>query len=142
MLFRSTSVLGWQHLFNNNISMKNSMIYTHYDNNISITQDDFLVKLFSGITDWNARTDFNYFPNVRHNIKFGAGYIFHTFVPTNIAAKSGEFEILELEKVRKLYSHDVSVYVNDEYTVSDRFGITGRLLYPLSQHCGLFFRFD
>ncbi len=36
----------------------------------AIEQDQFEFRLYSGITDWNAKMDFNYLPSILHNVKF------------------------------------------------------------------------
>jgi hypothetical protein len=35
----------------------------------------------SGIRDWTVKTDFDFTPNVNHDIKFGTAYTYHTFMP-------------------------------------------------------------
>ncbi|HRH65933.1 MAG TPA: TonB-dependent receptor, partial [Bacteroidia bacterium] len=110
----TTATLRWNHLFNNKLFMNTALIYTDYQFEFEGGQDAFSFKLFSGITDYNVKSDVNWLPNVRHNVKFGGQYIFHVFVPSNASAKSGDV-VFDLGKVLRNYAHDVSLYVNDEF---------------------------
>jgi len=77
--------------------MNTSLIYTDYKFQFEGGQSSFSFKLFSGITDYNAKVDLTWLPDVRHNIRFGGNYVFHVFVPSNASAKSGDV-VFDFEK--------------------------------------------
>jgi CarboxypepD_reg-like domain/TonB-dependent Receptor Plug Domain len=83
----ATGVVRWNHLFSQKLFMNVSGIFSNYKFSFGAEQSGFEFKLFSGIRDWNAKVDFGYFPTVRHEIKFGVNYIFHTFTPSSVSAK-------------------------------------------------------
>ncbi|MGQ0827434.1 MAG: TonB-dependent receptor [Bacteroidota bacterium] len=134
-----TGVLRWNHLFNNKLFMNVSGIFSDYNFTFGAQQSGFEFKLFSGIRDWNAKVDFGYFPTVRHEIKFGANYVFHTFTPTSVSARSGE-TVFDLGKVKKDKAHEAAVYLSDDFDVTDKFRIHAGLRYSYFQQIGPFDR--
>jgi hypothetical protein len=135
-----TGVLRWNHLFNNKLFMNVSAIYSDYKFLFGVNQSGFELKLFSGITDWNAKVDFGYFPTVRHEVKFGANYIFHTFTPTSATAKQNETEF-DLGGVKKLHAHDMSAYLSDDFDVTDKLKLHLGLRYSYFMQVGPFDRY-
>lgn len=137
----TTGTLRWNHLFNNKLFMNTALIYTDYQFEFEGGQDAFTFKLFSGITDYNLKSDFTWLPNVKHNVKFGGQYIYHVFVPSNASAKSGDV-VFDLGKVLKNYAHDGCLYVNDEFDLSNTIKLNGGLRYTVFQQVGPFDRFN
>ena len=136
----ATASLRWNHLFNDKLFMNATAIFSNYDFEVGMTQDEFEFRLFSGITDWNAKLDFNYHPSMLHNVKFGANYIYHIFVPSNASARSGEVEF-DTGDIIKNYAHDVAVYASDDWDINEKIRVHGGLRYTLFQHVGPFQRF-
>ena len=118
----ATASLRWNHLFNSRLFMNTSLIFSEYKYEFNVSQElDSLptstTNMFSGIRDWNIKNDFSYYPNVKHKIKFGSNYIYHKFNPTSF---SGSYDELELEEIINYYAHEYGLYINDEYSLSDR----------------------
>jgi hypothetical protein len=137
----STGVLRWNHLFSNKLFMNVSGIYSDYKFVFSAEQSGFELKLYSGISDWNGKVDFGYFPTIRHEVKFGVNYIFHTFTPMSATAKQGETEF-DLGGVKKLRAHDMSAYLSDDFDVTDNFKIHMGLRYSYFMQVGPFDRYE
>jgi hypothetical protein len=136
-----TGVVRWNHLFSNKLFMNVSAIYSSYKFSFSAEQSGFELKLFSGINDWNGKVDFSYFPTIRHEIKFGVNYIFHTFTPISASAKQGETEF-DLGGVKKLRAHDIAGYVSDDFDVTDKLKIHLGLRYSYFMQIGPFDRYN
>jgi hypothetical protein len=136
----ATATARWNHLFNDRLFMNTSLIYTNYKFEFEGGQDAFNFRLFSGITDYNLKTDFTWLPSVLHTVKFGAQYIFHVFVPSNASAQSGDVKF-DLGKVLRNYAHDAAIYVNDEYEIDDRWKVNGGLRLSRFQQVGPFDRY-
>jgi hypothetical protein len=115
----SNGVLRWNHLFNDKLFLNTAAIFTDYQFSFGASQAGFDFRLYSGIRDWNGKMDFCYYPNTRHEIKFGMNYIFHTFTPSNATAKQGDV-VFDLGKIKKQYAHEVALYVSDAFDVSDK----------------------
>lgn len=136
-----TGVVRWNHLFNNKLFMNVSAIHSDYKFSFTAGQSGFELKLFSGISDWNGKVDFTYFPTIRHEIKFGVNYIFHTFSPISASAKQGETEF-DLGGVKKLRAHDMAAYVSDDFDVTDKIKIHLGLRYSYFMQVGPFDRYN
>jgi hypothetical protein len=136
----ATATARWNHLFTNKLFMNTSLIFTDYKFQFEGGQDNFSFTLFSGITDYNAKVDLTWLPDVRHNIRFGGNYIFHVFVPSNASAKSGDVDFNFGEIIRQ-YAHDAALYFNDDYDVSEKFRVSYGLRGTFFQLVGPFVRF-
>jgi len=136
----STGVLRWNHLFSDKLFMNLSAIFSDYNFLFGVDQSGFELKLFSGIRDWNAKADFGYFPTIRHEVKFGANYIFHTFTPTSASAKQNE-TVFDLGGIKKLYAHDMAAYLSDDFDVTDKLKIHLGLRYSYFMQVGPFDRY-
>ena len=137
----STASLRWNHLFSKKLFLNTSLIYNDYNFSFEAQQDEFKLKLFSGVRDYNLKLDFNYFPSVRHNIKYGVNYIYHTFTPSSASASQGE-TIFNTGESIKQYAHESAVFINDEFDWTDRLSVNGGLRISLFNHVGPFKRFE
>lgn len=79
------------------------------------------INYFSGILDWGIKSDFTYIPNPNHNIKFGVSETYHTFSPgiTYIKIEDQSFDLDTTLGSSKNYSHEASIYFEDDYKISD-----------------------
>jgi hypothetical protein len=136
----ATGVVRWNHLFSDKLFMNVSGIFSDYNFSFGAEQSGFEFKLFSGIRDWNAKVDFGYYPTVRHEVKFGANYIFHTFTPTSVSAKQGE-TTFDFGKVIKNKAHEAAVYISDDFDVTDRIKLHAGLRYSYFMQIGPFDRY-
>ncbi len=136
----ATGVVRWNHLFSDKLFMNVSGILTDYNFTFGAEQSGFEFKLFSGIRDWNGKVDFTYYPTVRHEIKFGGNYIFHTFTPTSVSARQGETEF-DFGKAKKNKAHESALYVSDDFDVTDKIKIHAGLRYSYFMQIGPFDRY-
>ncbi len=137
----ASACLRWNHVFNPKLFSNTSLIFTNYDFSFIATQEDFEATIKSGITDYSAKYDLNYFPNSRHNIKVGVNYIFHTFVPTSISAKQGT-TTFDLGKAVKLYAHDAAIYISDDWEITQKIKINAGLRFGNFTQIGPFNRYN
>ncbi len=128
----ATTSLRWNHLFSDKLFMNTALIFTDYRFEFNIAQQDFELKIFSGINDWNSKIDFLYQPNQRHTIRFGTNYIFHEFTPGNATGRSGDV-VFEPDEIYKQYSHEAAAYLSDDFDVSDIFKIHAGLRFSYFQ---------
>jgi TonB dependent receptor/CarboxypepD_reg-like domain/TonB-dependent Receptor Plug Domain len=135
-----TGALRWNHIFSPKIFMNTSAIFTSYDFSFGAAQRNFELKLFSGVRDWNFKSDITFYPNARHQVKTGVNYIFHTFVPSNVSAQQGA-TVLDLGKVVRLYSHDASAYIQDDFDVNEKLKVNAGLRFGYFAHIGPFDRY-
>lgn len=136
----ATTSLRWNHLFNDKMFMNTSLIFSDYKFEFGAEQQQFDFRIFSGIRDYNAKVDVTWFPNILHNVKFGANYIYHRFTPTNAYARSGDV-VFDLGDVTRFYAHDAAVYVNDEWDITEKLRVNGGLRATYFAHVGPFNRY-
>ena len=131
----STTSLRWNHLFNDKLFMNTSLIFTDYRFEFNIAQSDFELRIFSGINDWNSKTDFLYIPNQKHKIKFGSNFTYHIFTPGNATGRSGEVEFIP-DEIFKQYSNEAALYLSDDFEINDVLKLNIGLRYSSFQHSG------
>lgn len=132
--------LRWNHLFNDKVFMNMNVTYSDYDFSFTGEQESFLFGFESGIEDWNYKAQLSIFPNERHKIKTGVDYVFHDFLPTNFFASTGDEEI-DMGAAMPTYSHESSLYLEDEWDLSELILINAGIRYSDFRHVGPFTRF-
>ncbi|MCK9612045.1 MAG: TonB-dependent receptor [Bacteroidales bacterium] len=136
----ATASLRWNHLFNDKLFLNTTLIFSDYKFNLGAEQNVYEMKLHSGITDYSAKLDFSYLPSIRHNIKFGALYIYHILMPNSAFARSDTTEF-DLGGTVKLHSHELAAYITDDFDVTEKIKISGGLRYSMFFHVGPFDRY-
>jgi len=136
----ATTSVRWNHIFGQKLFMNSTATFSDYDFSFRGEQEQFIFNLFSGVRDLTLKTDLTWYPSVRHNVKFGAGHIYHTFRPNNLEASSGETDFITGEKER-IFANESYLYVLDEYDISDNLKINAGLRLSSFGHIGPFKRF-
>ncbi len=136
----ATSSLRWNHIFNKKLFMNASLIFSDFQFEFGGSQSDFQFKLFSGIRDYNAKADFNFYPNMSHQVRFGLNYIFHRFTPYNASASQGEV-IFDTGKLTRLFANEVAGYVSDDWDLAGWLKIHAGIRFSGFQQLGPFDRF-
>jgi len=136
----ATGSMRWNHLFSNKLFLNTSVIFTDYQFESNIEQTAFKFNVFSGVRDYSGKMDFSWYPTVRHNVKFGANYVFHRFTPNNASGELGGEEFT-FGPVDRIYAHEAAVYLSDDFDVTDRLRIHAGLRGSYFQHVGPFTRY-
>lgn len=124
----STATLRWNHVFNRKLFANTTLVYNDYNFSFGATQNDFSLKLSSGIKDWNGKLDFDYYAAPNHKMKFGGLYTYHTFIPNILTGQQGETKFEPNNETSK-YAREMALYVQDEWDVSDRFNLNAGIRY-------------
>ena len=132
--------IRWNHLFSDKLFMNVNATYSNYDFSFIGRQDDFEFSLNSGIEDWSGKVQFSWYPNLRHQVKWGADYVFHTFSPSQVEASSGDTEF-DLGSDNTTFSHEIGLYIQDEFDVTPDLKINAGLRYSGFAHVGPFTRY-
>ena len=112
----ATATARWNHLFSDKMFMNMSAIFNDYNFEVSSKFDQFDFNLFSGVRDWNFKTDFDYYLNSNHTLKYGMNYIYHEFTPYSAQGSSGDVEF-GTDSLNKKYAHEAAIYIQDEFNV-------------------------
>ncbi len=130
----TTATARWNHIFSEKLFLNTSLVYNDYDFSFDGGQSDFAIGLFSGVRDYNAKLDFEYFPNSRNAIKFGANYTYHRLTPNVTSATNGEVEFSN--DLEPKYAHESAVYILNDYKVSSAFSINYGLRFSVFTQVG------
>ncbi len=136
----ATATVRWNRIMSNKLFMNAIATFTDYKFSFQGKQDQFEFALNSGIQDWGGKVQWNYYPNYRHDIKWGVDYTYHIFSPNSVYAKSGDTEFDLGDKV-KLYSHEVAGYILDEFDITEKIKINAGIRYSYFAHVGPFKRY-
>jgi len=110
----STATFRYNHLFSDKVFLNTTLVYNDYQFSFEGEQNNFAVKLSSGIRDWNAKSDLDWFTSGNHHIKAGAAYTYHTFKPNQISGRSDTTEFYPDNALIK-YAHEAGAYILDEF---------------------------
>jgi hypothetical protein len=79
--------------------------------------------LGSGIKDLGAKYDIEFTPNIRHNIKTGIAYTFHTFTPSSsaLSVKTNSQSLIDSNlNEQRILADEIDVYLEDDWKISDK----------------------
>ena len=111
--------LRWNHVFSPKLFVNTTASISDYKYTLTNKLDQFSFTLGSRITDYTGRTDFEYTPNDRHQVKFGAMLTQHKFGVGRLDANSGDGRVNFGSDVN-YYGLDGAVYASDNYKATDK----------------------
>ncbi len=136
----STATLRYNHLFTDRLFLNTTLVYNDYKFSFEGEQNNFAIKLSSGIRDLNAKTDLDYFTTSNHHIKAGVAYTWHTFTPNQISGHS-DSTVFEPDNALIKYAHEVSAYVLDEFDPTPWLKVNAGLRYSWFGQVGPYTRY-
>jgi hypothetical protein len=132
--------IRWNHLFSDRLFMNVNATYSNYQFSFIGSQEDFEFGLNSGIEDWSGKVQFSWYPDLRHQIKGGVDYVYHTFTPSQVTARAGDVEF-DTGSDNITFSHEVGLYIQDEFDITPDLRVNAGLRYSGFAHVGPFTRF-
>lgn len=136
----ATVTARWNHVISDRAFLNTTATYSDYEFAFESQQDSLIFGFRSGIDDRGLKTRLTFYPNVRHTLRAGIEYTHHTFLPTEFYASNNgvDFDLGEAVRTR---SHEIGVYVEDEFDVTDALRINAGLRYSGFIQTGPFTRF-
>jgi len=127
---------SWKHFFGEKLIMELQGLFSGYAYNISSRQNspsDF--SLTYNIYHNEFRSDFNYFLNNKHNLRFGLNSIFYLMNPNEFRPLGGVSDIIPfiLEKEHAIES---GIYISDEYDAGPRLKLYAGMRYSMYHYLG------
>lgn len=120
----ATATLRWNHLINQKLFVNTSLIFSHFNFGIYSNEkdlkagavtDQFSLDYNSLIRDFSLKTDFDYYPNTKHWMKFGLQATAHKFVPSALAI-AGDFSDNDLNlQAKPIYTYEAGIYAEDTW---------------------------
>jgi hypothetical protein len=135
-----TATLRWNHEISNKLFVNTTLMYNDYNFAFEGKQQNFNVKLYSGIRDWSGKFDVDYFSSFNHNFKFGGNYTWHTFTPSTV---SGNIDSIQLEPDQSFmkYGHEMAIYALDEFDLGKRIKVNAGIRYSRFLQVGPYTRY-
>lgn len=111
----ATGTLRWVHLFTPKLFLNSTLIYSSFDNVISVNSGMANIDLKMGINDINLKEDFQWYANTKNTVKFGLEAIYHTFNPGELTTDMEGVEI----SIDNKYALETGLYISNEQTIND-----------------------
>ena len=128
-----TGTLRWNHLFSEKLFSNTSLIFSDYNYQVSIMDDDIDFNVTSGIRDVNFKTDFQYFYNSENRFRFGFIGFHHTFLPGDIESDGGT---INSYTVPNKYGIELAAYISHETDLTSRLKLNYGLRYSTYLNMG------
>ena len=108
--------------------MESDLVSQETGLNGSIGDNRYQFDFRSGMRDWVAKADFDYMPSPSQQVRFGAEYIFHTFIPETLSTYAREISdgtvqvdtTFQLKSYNPQAGHEASLYAEDDIRVGSR----------------------
>ncbi|MDB5279330.1 MAG: TonB-dependent receptor [Ferruginibacter sp.] len=131
----ATGTLRYNHVFNKRLFGNTSVVFNNYNFSFQAAQNNFDVKLASGIRDVSLKQDFDLYPFTGHKIKFGGLYTYHKFTPS-VVSGTQDSVIFKPQNPQTKFAHEAALYLQDDWDLSDKIKINAGLRYSLFQQVG------
>lgn len=118
----ATASIRWNHVYSPKLFSNLTVLFTDYSFGFSGEQTEFTFKLNSGVRDYGFRMDFNYYPNPKHLVRFGAEYTDHTYRPSNVTFES-QLGNLVVPQPLDYHTNEAAVYISDDWEISKRWKV-------------------
>lgn len=119
----------WNHTYNSKLNSNISLTYNDYDLSSEAEFTSGSLQVFSGLRDITGKADYFYVPNKNLKIKFGAQYIYHTFIPGILSFQQSGTSFNQT--INQLYAHEGAGYISADYEASPRIYFNFGLRYSL-----------
>ena len=125
-----TGTLRWNHLFSDKLFANFSAVYSDYNYTLGTPDDvEFPFELGSRIRDYHLKSNFEWYPNPKNQVEFGAEGIYYQFDP-------GKFSGLLNIELQQEFALEPSLYISHQYEFSPRFKLRYGLRYSSFYNIG------
>lgn len=128
-----TATLRWNHLFGQKLFLNTSFFVNNYFQDYFSVKNKSYTQFYTGVVDYTAKAEFQYFPHPRHRIQFGGLVARHDFSSTGKATrvpKDAGIQKININKIRPRSTEEAAVYGSEEWRLSDRLGLNLGLRAP------------
>jgi len=115
----TTMTARWNHIFSPRMFSNTTLVYNDYNFSFGAKQNDFQIKLRSGIRDYTLKTDFDFYPVTGHRIKYGGQFTFHRFTPSVVSGRQ-DTTVFSPNNAQLKYAAETAVYLQDDWDLGER----------------------
>ena len=128
--------IKWKHNFSNNSYAVFTSGIDHYQYSVASTKVPInAYKLSFDINQLYLRADFNYSPGNKHNISYGLNSVYYQLHPGTLTP-DGPKSLVQTNSVQQEQALESSLYIGDQYTVSQNLSIDAGLRYTMYNYLG------
>lgn len=131
----ATATLRWNHIFNKKLFANTTLVYNDYNFSLEGRQESFKIKFSSGIKDFTAKSDLDWYVTPEHKLKFGGQYTYHTFFPSVITG-SQDSVVFEPNNAMTKYANEFALYLQDDWELSKKLKLNYGIRYSMFQQVG------
>jgi hypothetical protein len=124
----ATGTLRWNHVFNRKLFANTTAVYNDYNFTFNGKQDNFDLKLASGIRDVSLKQDFDYYPASNHKLKFGWLFTYHRFTPSVVSGQQDSI-VFNPQSAQVKFANETAIYLQDDWDFSKKVKINVGLRY-------------
>jgi hypothetical protein len=125
----------WNHVFGPKLFLNATTTFSDYRFQFDAKQDQFAFKLFSGIKDVGLKLDLAHYASARHQLKYGAQYIYHVYTTSTVDVSSGDTQF-DIDTPPKLHAHESAIYALDDFDITDQLRLNVGLRLSRFDHVG------
>jgi len=133
----ATGTLRWNHVFNNRLFGNTTAVFNNYNFTFNAAQNNFELKLASGIRDLSLKQDFDLYPYTGHKLKFGGIYTYHKFTPSVISGKQ-DSTVFKPNNAQVKFGHEAALYLQDDWEINEKIKVHLGLRYSWFQQIGAY----
>ncbi|SEK64582.1 TonB-dependent receptor [Parapedobacter koreensis] len=117
----TTTTLRWNHVLNSRLFSNTSFIYSNFNYNVNIDNDDLNFVIASRILNYNVKQDFQFFQSNKSTWRFGINLLRQNISPANIDAdENTSVNSLRLEQRKGM---ELAGYLSHEWKPLDRLNL-------------------
>ena len=137
----TVAALRWNHVMSPKLFANTTVAFNRYkmkmgsdlvskevQPNGTIDNNQYNFDYRSGMRDWVAKVDFDYTPTPSQQVKFGAEYTFHTFIPETLTTfaqetSGGEVQLdttINMKSNAAQIGHEANLYIEDDIRLGSR----------------------
>ncbi len=117
----ATGTLRWNHVLNSRLFSNTTLVYSNFNYNVRIENDEFNFLIASRIRNFNLKQDFQFFPSNGSTWRFGIHLLRQGIAPANIdAAEDAAVNSLRLENRKGM---ELAAYLSHEWRPFDRLSL-------------------
>jgi hypothetical protein len=131
----ATGTFRWNHVFNRRLFGNTTAVYNDYNFAFKAVQNNFEIKLASGIRDFSLKQDFDLYPYTGHKVKFGGIYTRHKFTPSVVSGRQDSV-VFKPDNAQTKFANEAAIYLQDDWEINDKLKINAGIRYSMFQQTG------
>jgi carboxypeptidase-like protein/TonB-dependent receptor-like protein len=132
----STGTVRWNHIFHEKLFSNFTFVASKFNYNLGIPEgNESAFDWGSSLTDYNLKSDFNWYFNANNTITFGISALHHTFFPGSIEG-FGEDSFITEYSLPNSYALESGIYLGNEQKIGSLIILKYGLRFSLFNNIG------